>query len=879
MQQEKDQQQQERTGEDDQPHEGEHHREEIATEETAQAQEDEEQHAEITAHDTEADQVRQIEQLIESNESSTTNSNADSGRRKCKFCKGIIRNYKSITGFGYVTCSECRGEFHKKESCSDIKTGQLKDLDLTQWWCTGCLQIAEEQAAPRDDQTTDIEYVVRDNNKKSNCKGDLKILQWNAGGITQPKLMEFRTLVDTTQPDIFAIQETKAIAKDATPKIPGYTIKRKDMWQAKGNERNRGGGLLMGIRKEIPFKELKKDLHGREDDITESQTFEFPIACKGKGKIRITNIYIPPIRNTASERGRQSRSEVTLDKWPSGADDIILGDVNANSVLWDRTLEEKERNDEGTKRGELVEEWMADKDMMTANDRNSTLNSTSGTSSAPYLSIVHTSKMDKFSWKTLDELSSDHKPILVTYEPGVPVKNNHVIPKYKWKLKGARWDEFSTEIEEKMPDPNRNRKKKSLHKLERFFRKTVLQAAKSKIGKKKIDNNTKPYMTTEIKEKIKERNRLRRNFTDNRAQWVQLCIEVREMIRLEKKEKWRSYIEEIDCNTRVKDVWRTIRNIDGRNPPRNENEVLVVDGKGYVEDKDKADQFRITYKGFSKIPRFKEDRRLQKGVYKFLKRSKGLPRETGEQDIDEEEMYRVIEEGKMSKSPGEDDIAYELIKQLGAKARAFLLDMYRRIWRGEEIPQQWRKATIKALLKEGKDPESTESYRPISLTSCLGKLLEKIVANRLSQIMEWRGSFNNNQAGFRRNRCTGDQVLKLVQAATDEMQAKKGNFTIVTFFDFSKAYDKVWRVGLLHKMIKKGIPYRFVNYVRHFLSVRQTTVDVNGTKSNRFFLKEGLPEGSAISPLLFLLFIDDINEELSSHMDRSLYDNEGDEQS
>ena len=400
--------------------------------------------------------------------------------------------------------------------------------------------------------------------------------------------------------------------------------------------------------------------------------------------------------------------------------------------------------------------WMADKDMMTANDRNSTLNSTSGTSSAPDLSIVHTSKLDKFSWKTLDELTSDHKPILVTYEPGVPIKNNHVKPKYKWKLKDARWDEFRAEIEEKMPDPNRNRKKKKLHKLEKFFRKTIIQAAKSKIGKKKIDNNTKPHLTKEIKEKIKERNRLRRSFTDNRAQWRQLCIEVGEMIRSEKKKKWRSYIEEIDCNTRVKDVWRTIRNMDGRNPPWNENEVLVVDGKGYVEDKDKADQFRTTYKGFSKIPRSKEDRRLQKGVYKFLKSSKGLPRETGEQEIREEEMYRVIEEAKMSKSPGEDDIAYELIKQLGVKARAFLLDMYRRIWSGEEIPQKWRKATIKTLLKEGKDPESTESYRPISLTACLGKLLEKIVADRLSHIMETRGSVNNKQAGFRRNRCTGD---------------------------------------------------------------------------------------------------------------------------
>ena len=214
----------------------------------------------------------------------------------------------------------------------------------------------------------------------------------------------------------------------------------------------------------------------------------------------------------------------------------------------------------------------------------------------------------------------------------VPIRSNQVKPKYKWKLKDARWEEFTAMIEEKMPCPNSSPMKKSLHKQEKFFRKTLLNAAKTKIGKKKIDSITKPHLTPEIKDKIKERNRLRKTMKENRAEWSAACIEVNDMIRAEKKAKWKSFIEELDCNTRVKEVWRTIRNIDGRNPPRNENEVLVVDGKGYVEDQDKAEQFRKTYKGFSEIPKYKEDRKLQKKVYKFLSSGKMTPGREEEMD-------------------------------------------------------------------------------------------------------------------------------------------------------------------------------------------------------------------------------------------------------
>ena len=98
-----------------------------------------------------------------------------------------------------------------------------------------------------------------------------------------------------------------------------------------------------------------------------------------------------------------------------------------------------------------------------------------------------------------------------------------------------------------------------------------------------------------------------------------------------------------------------------------------------------------------------------------------------------------------------------------------LLTLYQKCWRGEGIPTFWRVAVIKTLLKEDKDPKDPVSYRPISLTSCLGKILEKIIANRLIYILEDRGLLTENQAGFRPGRSTVDQVLKLVQEASDNM--------------------------------------------------------------------------------------------------------------
>ena len=147
-----------------------------------------------------------------------------------------------------------------------------------------------------------------------------------------------------------------------------------------------------------------------------------------------------------------------------------------------------------------------------------------------------------------------------------------------------------------------------------------------------------------------------------------------------------------------------------------------------------------------------------------------------------------------------------------------------------------------------------------------------MVADRLMHILEDGGLITPNQAGFRPNRCTTDQILKLVQDATDQFNnGKTSNLTMTAFFDYAKAYDKVWREGLLHKMQVLGIPNRFVRYTRHFLSRRWTQVEINGTRSKRFLLKQGLPQGSSISPLLFLIFINDLDADLEPETVASLF--------
>jgi hypothetical protein len=232
--------------------------------------------------------------------------------------------------------------------------------------------------------------------KSKNFISQLTIIQWNCDHLLA-KIEELRVYLEKRNVDVFFIQETKLISSDKRikAKFPGYTIKRKDRAQPRGKEGNSGGGLLVGIKKGIPFRVANIDLRGYGDGITESYSIEIPL--KNGQKIRFTNIYIPPIRNTSSEAERQRDTEVTTNKWPCERYDCLFGDFNAHAPVWDSSYEEADE------RGEIVDDWIRGTGMTTLNDPDSPTRidrrddeNIQRKDTSPDIFVVHSSMADRF---------------------------------------------------------------------------------------------------------------------------------------------------------------------------------------------------------------------------------------------------------------------------------------------------------------------------------------------------------------------------------------------------------------------------------------------------------------------------------------------------
>ena len=165
-----------------------------------------------------------------------------------------------------------------------------------------------------------------------------------------------------------------------------------------------------------------------------------------------------------------------------------------------------------------------------------------------------------------------------------------------------------------------------------------------------------------------------------------------------------------------------------------------------------------------------------------------------------------------------------MLKKLSAKSLQYLLRLFNSSWSEGKVPKTWKHAIVIPILKSGKDPSSASSYRPISLTSHICKVMEVMVVKRLRWYLETRGLLHISQSGFRRERSSVDHILRLHDAVYKSLINQSS--VMAVFLDIERAYDMVWRDGLIIKLQKLGIRGLMLQWIQALISQRSFQVRV-----------------------------------------------------
>lgn len=651
----------------------------------------------------------------------------------------------------------------------------------------------------------------------------LKISFWNANGLCLHKL-ELLQFLKAHCIDVMLISETHFTEKHFF-NLPGYTLY--DTKHPSGNAR---GGSAILIRSRI-----KHYVHNNFcTDYIQATSICLDEYLKG---LTLSAIYCPP-RHKITEQQYQEFFQSLGQKF------LVAGDFNAKHTYWgSRLISPKGRTLWNiTNRLGL--------DVVSSGTPTYWPSDIRKIPDVIDFAVIKTLKRNQLTIESSLDLSSDHSPTIVSISY---VPSTEVTPPDKLTSKRTNWLKYKQYLSSHISLNVLLKTEDQINNAVTKFSLLLSQAAAAATPTSPTGSSSHTQFKCapkHIEELIKRKRQIRRDWQNHRSpnlkkQLTMITRCLQEQLRQKDQRDLQQFVESLAPTKSTNySLWRAVKCL--KRPVLSEPPIRLPNGNWARSDAEKGGAFAIHLKNVftpnpsvnnSPLPQL----HAQCNSHAPIIRVKMLADE-----------IKTLNE---KKAPGPDMVTPKMVKELPPIAISHLLHIFNAILRTSHFPHDWKLSQIKMIPKPGKDPSNVASYRPISLLSVLSKLFEKLLIKLiLPQIIE-KGVIPDHQFGFREKHGTIEQVHRIVNSIKDTFEKKQ--YCSAVFLDITQAFDKVWHEGLISKL-QHFLPTKVHNLLKNYLTSRKFVVKHKSFISREFEILAGVPQGSVLGPLLYILYTADM---------------------